>query len=63
MLTGEPALVAASAQLLTSCLSGHEQALPRLYQTGVFYFALAYCGSNLREVAGLLRAAHLRQLC
>ena len=27
----------------------------RLYTTGAFFFALAYCGSNLLEVARLLR--------
>ena len=36
-------------------------ALSRLYLTGALYFALAYTGSNLEEVAALLRATHLRQ--
>lgn len=36
-------------------------ALSRLYLTGALYFALSYTGSNLDEVAGLLRVAHLKQ--
>jgi hypothetical protein len=28
---------------------------------GAFFFALAYCGSNLQEISALLRVAHLRQ--
>lgn len=31
-----------------------------LYRTGIQFFLLAYCGSNLREAARLLRACHLR---
>lgn len=30
--------------------------LAALYRTGIHFFALAYCGSNLREVARLLKA-------
>lgn len=58
---GEPALVAASCQLLVLVLSHNRPALSRLYTTGAFFFALAYCGSNLEEVAMLLKVAHLVQ--
>ena len=73
MLTGEPELVAGAAALLEAVLAGggaHASgaggaggggALGRLYLTGAFFFALAYAGSNLDEVARLLKAAHLRQ--
>ena len=53
LLTGEPALVAGAATLLEEALRNNRPALAALYQTGVFYFALAYCGSNLIEMARL----------
>jgi len=31
--------------------------LAALYRTGFHFFALAYCGSNLREVARLLKVS------
>lgn len=55
MATGEPAVVAAAAALLTAVLRHNAAALPRLYATGAFFFALSYCGSNLVELAALLR--------
>jgi DnaJ homolog subfamily C member 13 len=55
MATGEPSLVAGAAALLETVLRHDGDALPRLYATGAFFFALAYCGSNLLEVARLLR--------
>ena len=33
--------------------------LAALHRTGLHFFALAYCGSNLRGVARLLKACHL----
>ena len=33
--------------------------LAALHRTGLHFFALAYCGSNLREVSCLLKACHL----
>ncbi len=61
MLTGEPPLVSAAASLLLEVLQHNEEALPRLYTTGVFFFCLAYCGSNLAEISRLLQAVHLKQ--
>eukprot|EP00882_Tetradesmus_deserticola_P011484 GHRQ01012150.1.p1 GENE.GHRQ01012150.1~~GHRQ01012150.1.p1 ORF type:complete len:544 (+),score=279.40 GHRQ01012150.1:121-1632(+) len=61
ILTGEPALVSAAASLLTCILAHNRAALSRLYLTGVFLFGLAYCGSNLEELAGLFKTAHLVQ--
>lgn len=58
MATGEPALVAGSAAMLETILRHNGDALPRLYTTGAFFFALAYCGSNLLEIARLLRVSH-----
>ncbi|KAL0042756.1 hypothetical protein WJX79_009797 [Trebouxia sp. C0005] len=61
LLTGEPALVASACSLLQKALHHNAEALPRLYQTGLYFFALAYCGSNLLEVATLFQVSHLSQ--
>ncbi|KAF8069423.1 GRV2 [Scenedesmus sp. PABB004] len=61
MLTGEPALVSAAAALLTTVLAHNPAALSRLYLSGAFIFGLAYCGSNLEELAELFKVVHLGQ--
>lgn len=38
-------------------LQNNKAALSYMYQTGVFYFALAYCGSNLLEIASLFQVS------
>lgn len=55
VLTGEPALVASVCSLLQKALQHNAEALPSLYQTGLYFFALAYCGSNLLEIARLFQ--------
>ena len=55
MLTGEPSLVSMSAALLEAMLEHNAASLATLYQTGVFFFALAYCGSNLVEIGRLFK--------
>ena len=57
LMTGEPSLVAGAAALLESALRYNDDALPRLYLTGAFFMALAYCGSNLLDIAHLFRAS------
>jgi DnaJ family protein C protein 13 len=59
ILTGEPALVSAAASLLLTVLERNRDALAELHKTGLHFFALAYCGSNLRELARLLKVCHL----
>lgn len=59
VLTGEPALVGSACSLLQAALQHSAEALPRLYQTGLYFFALAYCGSNLLEVATLFQVCAL----
>ncbi|KAK9809260.1 hypothetical protein WJX72_012293 [[Myrmecia] bisecta] len=61
LLTGEPSLVSLASALLEEVLLHNREALPRLYQTGLFFFALAYCGSNLAEIARLFKVSHLVQ--
>lgn len=55
ILTGEPALVSLAAALLESVLQHNIAALATLYQTGIYFFGLAYCGSNLAELACLFK--------
>ena len=63
MLTSEPALVAGAAELLECALRYNSDMLPRLYLTGAFFFALAYCGSNLTEIARLFRVGPPSPTC
>ena len=60
-LTGEPSLVAAASSLLLLLVEYDYEAMSGLYRTGIFFFLLSYCGSNLLEVAKLFKAAHLKQ--
>ncbi|KAG0618514.1 hypothetical protein M758_4G070400 [Ceratodon purpureus] len=61
MLTGEPALVENAASLLKAILTRNPKSMARLYNTGAFYFALAYGGSNLDSVAQLFVSTHAYQ--
>ena len=40
------------------CCIATADGLAVLYRTGLHFFALAYCGSNLQEVARLLKVSH-----
>ena len=62
ILCGQPELVSLAAALLHSVLQYNHEAMALLYRTGVFYFSLAYCGSNLVELACLLQVIALDQL-
>lgn len=53
--------MSAAATLLATVLAHNGPALSQLYLTGAFIFGLAYCGSNLEELAGLFKVAHLGQ--
>ena len=55
ILTGEPALVSLAGSLLENVLQHNVAALATLYQTGIYFFGLAYCGSNLAELARLFK--------
>lgn len=57
VLTGEPVLVASACSVLQKALQHNVEALPSLYQTGLYFFALAYCGSNLVEIASLCQVS------
>ena len=49
-----------SAALLEAMLEHNSASLATLYQTGVFFFALAYCGSNLVEIGHLFKVCGAR---
>ncbi|KFD56835.1 hypothetical protein M513_02512, partial [Trichuris suis] len=59
-LTFEPNIVAKTAVLL-SLLITDSVVLPRLYLTGVFFFALMYNGSNILEIFELFKSVHMKQ--
>lgn len=61
MLSGEPAIVEVSAALIKAVVTRNPKAMIRLYSTGVFYFALAYPGSNLLTIAQLFSTTHVHQ--
>lgn len=48
-----------AAMLLEVVLEHNGTALASLYQTGLFFFALAYCGSNLVEIGRLFKVPFL----
>ena len=57
LLTFDPTIVERVATLLTLVMQDNPM-LPRLYQTGVFYFILMYTGSNLLPIGRLLHISH-----
>ncbi|KAI3814570.1 hypothetical protein L1987_14210 [Smallanthus sonchifolius] len=61
MLSGEPAIVEVSAALIKAVVTRNPKAMIRLYSSGVFYFALAYPGSNLLTIAQLFSTTHVHQ--
>ncbi|GAB1223813.1 hypothetical protein ENUP19_0162G0001 [Entamoeba nuttalli] len=61
LLTAAPTIVDTAARLLKNLLEDNPTAQPKFYLTGVFYFALMYSGSNLKEISKLLYATHRQQ--
>ena len=61
MLCGDARVADLSARLLKAVVAYNPATMVRLYRTGVFYFALAYPGSNLAALSDLLCASHTRQ--
>jgi DnaJ family protein C protein 13 len=59
-LTFDPLLVEKLATLLLDIMEDNPT-LPRLFQTGVFFFILMYTGSNVLPIARFLKYTHLKQ--
>lgn len=60
VLCGDAGVVNAVTRLLLHLLQ-HNEAVSRIYLTGVFFFLAGYAGSNFAGVAKLLAFTHLRQ--
>ncbi|XP_054167917.1 dnaJ homolog subfamily C member 13-like [Oppia nitens] len=60
LLTFDPTIVERVATLLALVMQDNP-GLPRLYQTGLFYFILMYTGSNLLPIGRLLSISHGNQ--
>ena len=61
MLVNNPTLVENAAEMLTTIVDCNEDAMAKLYLTGVFFFAMAYSGSNFLKISTLLHKTHLNQ--
>lgn len=61
MLVNNPIIVENAAETLTTLVDNNEDAMSKLYLTGVFFFALAYSGSNYMKISKLLSETHLKQ--
>lgn len=61
LMAGSPLLVDMCAALITELVRFNPAAAIKLYLTGVFYFAMAYAGSNWKCLCRLLYDTHLRQ--
>eukprot|EP01105_Mastigella_eilhardi_P016523 TRINITY_DN377_c0_g1_i1.p1 TRINITY_DN377_c0_g1~~TRINITY_DN377_c0_g1_i1.p1 ORF type:complete len:3053 (-),score=889.84 TRINITY_DN377_c0_g1_i1:2788-10773(-) len=61
LLTADPKLFDKTCSLVTVLMEDNAAALPKLYLTGVFYFALLYMGSNVENLSKFLKATHLLQ--
>lgn len=61
MLVNNPTLVENAASVLDTITENNEDAMNKLYLTGVFFFAMAYSGSNFLKISTLLSHTHLKQ--
>ena len=61
MLVNNPTIVETAAETLDTLVANNEDAMNKLYLTGVFFFALAYSGSNYLKISKLLWNTHLKQ--
>ena len=61
LLCNDHHVVEASATLLIKLMKHNETAVAKFYLTGVFFFLLAYTGSNFTALAKLLYDTHLDQ--
>lgn len=61
VLCGDPQVVSQSAALVHAVVQYNRDVMPKLYLTGIYFFCLAYCGSNLMEISQLFKSTHLCQ--
>jgi len=61
ILTNDPDFVNKACKLLRLFVEQNASEIKTIYQTGVFYYILAYSGSDLVEPAKFLKCTHLQQ--
>jgi len=61
LLANDYCVVDTAARLIREVLAHNQSAVEQIYKTGLFYFALAYEGANLMEIAFLLHSTHTKQ--
>ena len=61
MLVNNPTLVENAADTIRIITENNEDAMAKLYLTGIFFFAMAYSGSNFLKISNMLYATHLKQ--
>ncbi|KAK8790027.1 hypothetical protein WA158_006807 [Blastocystis sp. Blastoise] len=61
MLVDDPKLVAYAAETITSIVDENENAVSKLFLTGIYFFALGYAGSNFLSISKFLYKTHLKQ--
>jgi DnaJ family protein C protein 13 len=61
LLCRDSAVVDHAADLIFKLVQNNDEAMSKLYLTGLFYFACTYPGSNVSSLSRLLHATHLNQ--
>lgn len=61
LLTNDPEFVNKACNLLSLYVGQNSDAIKGIYQTGIFFYILAYSGSDLVEPAKFLKLTHLQQ--
>lgn len=61
LLCKDAGVVDQAADLIYKLIQYNEEAMPKLYLTGLFFFINLYTGSNFQSLSKLLHATHLRQ--
>jgi len=61
LLCRNASVVNQAAELIYKLVRYNEEAMPKLYLSGIFFFASVYTGSNFHCLSKLLHATHLKQ--
>ena len=61
MLCNDGRIVTEAATLVKKLMEHNEEAVSKLYKTGIFFFGLQYTGSNFLPIADLFFSTHLNQ--
>ena len=61
LLCNDSRVVDQAAKLMLKLVEYNEEATPKLYLSGVYFFSCAYTGSNFKVLAKLFETTHLKQ--